>query len=221
MSLPSLPVETTPPIAASIRPPTITAVVIEGDVTILEILGSWLEDAEGISCVGQFQDSGKALAEVIDRKPDIVLVDINLPNLRGVECIRKLKSSLPETQFITLTMYEDSNRIFDALLAGATGYLLKKTPRATLVSTLRDLHAGGSPMTSDIARIVMQLLQTPKYAGHSANELSAQDNEVLALFAQGCLCEEVADQRCVSPPSVSRSIRRIYETLHILARARA
>ena len=195
--------------------------VIEGDVTILEILGSWLRDAEGFSCVGQFQDSEKALAEVIDRKPDVALVDINIPNLRGVECIRKLKSSLPETQFITLTMYEDSNRIFDALLAGATGYLLKRTPRATLVSTLRDLHAGGSPMTSNIARKVMQLLQTPRYARHFADELSQQDNEVLALFAQGYLCEEIADQRRISPPTVSRSIRRVYETLHILARAPA
>ena len=195
--------------------------VIEGDVTISEILGSWLRDAEGFSCVGQFQDSGKALAEVIDRKPDVALVDINIPNLRGVECIRKLKSSLPETQFITLTMYEDSNRIFDALLAGATGYLLKRTPRATLVSTLRDLHAGGSPMTSNIARKVMQLLQTPRYARHFADELSQQDNEVLALFAQGYLCEEIADQRRISPPTVSRSIRRVYETLHILARAPA
>ncbi len=195
--------------------------VIEGDVTILEILGSWLRDAEGFSCVGQFRDSGKALAEVIDRKPDVALVDINIPNLRGVECIRKLKSSLPETQFIALTMYEDSTRIFDALLAGATGYLLKRTPRATLVSTLRDLHAGGSPMTSNIARKVMQLLQTPRYARHFADELSQQDNEVLALFAQGYLCEEIADQRRISPPTVSRSIRRVYETLHILARAPA
>jgi len=158
---------------------------------------------------------------VIDRKPDVALVDINIPNLRGVECIRKLKSSLPETQFIILTTYEDSTRIFDALLAGATGYLLKRTPRATLVSTLRDLHAGGSPMTSNIARKVMQLLQTPRYARHFEDELSKQDNEVLALFAQGYLCEEIADQRRISPPTVGRSIRRVYETLHILARARA
>lgn len=213
--------ETTPPIAVSIRPSTITTVVIEGDVTILEILGSWLRDAEGFSCIGQFQDSGKALAEVIDRKPDVVLVDINMPNLRGVECIRKLKSSLPETQFITLTMYEDSNRIFDALLAGATGYLLKRTPRATLVSTLRDLHAGGSPMTSNIARKVMQLLQTPRCARNFEDELSKEDSEVLALFAQGYLCEEIADQRGISPPAVSRSIRRVYETLHIFAQAPA
>jgi DNA-binding NarL/FixJ family response regulator len=214
-------VETTPPTAASIRPSTITAVLIEGDVTILEILESWLRDSEGFSCVGQFQDSGKALAEVIDRKPDVVLVDINIPNLGGIECIRTLKSSLPETQFITLTMYEDSTRIFDALLAGATGYLLKRTPRATLVSTLRDLHAGGSPMTSNIARKVMQLLQTPRYARHSEVELSKQENEVLALFAQGYLCEEIADQLRISPPTVSRSIRRVYERLHILARAPA
>ena len=186
---------------------------------MLEILGSWLRDAEGFSCVGQFQNSGKALVEVIARKPDVVLVDINIPNLGGVECIRKLKSSLPETQFIALTTYEDSNRIFDALLAGATGYLLKQTPRATLISTLRDLHAGGSPMTSNIARKVMQLLQTPRYPRHSNDELSKQDNEVLALCAQGYLCEEIADQLRISPPTVSRSIRRGYETLHILALA--
>lgn len=195
--------------------------MIEGDVTILEILGSWLDDTEGFSCVGRFRDTGKALDEVIDRKPDVALVDINLPNLRGVECIRKLKPFLPETQFITLTMYEDSNRIFDALLAGASGYLLKRTPRATLFSTLRDVHAGGSPMTSNIARKVVQLLQTPTRARQPVDELSKQENEVLALFAQGYLCEEIADQLRLSPPTVSRSIRRVYEMLHIRARALA
>lgn len=213
--------ETKPSISASVRPSTITTVVIEGDAVILDILGSWLEDAEGFSCVGQFHDSGKAFAEVIDRKPDLALIDINLPNLGGVECIRKLKLSWPETQFITLTVYEDSDRVFDALLAGAVGYLLKTTPRAMLISTLREVHAGGSPMTSNIARKVVQSLQEPQHSRTPEVQLSKQENEVLELLAQGCLGHEIADQLRISTATVSRSIRRVYEKLQSRARLSA
>jgi len=198
------------------RPSSISTVVIEGDVIISEILGSWLQDAEGFSCVGRYHDPGKACAEVIDLKPDVALVDINLPNLRGVECIRTLKRSLPETQFVTLTMYEDSNRIFDTLLAGATGYLLKTTPRAMLVSTLREVHAGGFPMTSNIARKVVRWLQ-PKNLRNPEDQLSNQENEVLALLARGFLCQEIAVQLRISTSTVSRSLGRVYDKLHTRA----
>jgi DNA-binding NarL/FixJ family response regulator len=154
---------------------------------------------------------------VIDRRPDVVLVDLNFPNLRSADCIRKLKLSLPETQFIALTLYEDSNRIFDALLAGATGYLLKTTPRAMLISTLREVHAGGSAMTSDIARKVVQSLQQPNHSRNPEDQLSKQENEVLALLVQGYLCQEITGQLHITTSAVSRSIRRIYEKLRTRA----
>jgi DNA-binding NarL/FixJ family response regulator len=214
-------VETNPSTSATACPSTIGTVVIEGDLTMSGILGSWLQDAGGFSCVGQFHDVEKACAEVIARKPNVVLVDINLPNLHGVECIRKLKPSLPDTQFIALTTYEDSDRIFDALLAGATGYLLKRTPRAMLVSTLREVHAGGSPMTSNIARKVVQLLHKSRHSRNPEDQLSKQENEVLALLARGYLCEEIADQLHISTSTVGRRIRRVYEELRAPARPSA
>jgi DNA-binding NarL/FixJ family response regulator len=202
-----------------VLPSTISAVVIEEDVPILEILGSWLKDAEGFSCVGQFHDPETASAEILKRKPDVALVDINLPDFSGVECIRKLKPLLPATQFITLTLYEDSNRIFDALAAGATGYLLKRTPRAALISAVRDVHAGGSPMTSNIARKVAQSLKQSQSSRAAQEELSKRENEVITLLAQGYLGQEIADLLGINIPTVSLSVRRVYEKLHARSRS--
>ena len=144
----------------------------------------------------------------------MALVDINLPG-SGVECIRRLKPRLPATQFITLTTYEDSNRIFDALVAGATGYLLKRTPRAALLAALREVHAGGSPMTSNIARKAAQSLQKTTQAQKPEHALSKQENEVLTLLTQGYLVREIADLLHVSVATVSLCIRRVYEMLHL------
>jgi DNA-binding NarL/FixJ family response regulator len=208
-----------PSTAAAVLSSTISAVVIEEDVPILEILGSWLKDAEGFSCVGQFHDPQTAFTEILRRKPDVALVDINLPDLGGIECIRKLKPLLPATQFITLTLYEDSNRIFEALVAGATGYLLKRTPRAALISALRDVHAGGSPMTSNIARKVAQSLKQSQPPRASQAALSKREDEVLTLLAQGYLGQEIADLLGIDMPTVSLSIRRVYEKLHAPSRS--
>jgi DNA-binding NarL/FixJ family response regulator len=207
-------VATTPSNSATVRDSMINTVVIEGDVLISELLGSWLKDEEGLSCVGQFHDAENVCAEMTERRPDVALVDINFPSLGGADCIRKLKMSSPETQLIALTVYEDSDRIFDALQAGATGYLLKTTPRATLVDTVREVHAGGSPMTSNIARKVVQSFRRPKHAGTPDVQLSVQENEILALLAQGYFSREIAALLGIDPSTVSRSIRRVYEKLH-------
>ena len=137
---------------------SISVIIVEDDASIREILKSWIQEADGFSCVGVFPDVESALAPVPSLKPDVAIVDINLPGLSGIDCVGRLKPLLPGTQFVMLTVYDDSTHVFDALSAGATGYLLKCTPREELIAALREVHAGGSPMSSNIARKVVQKL---------------------------------------------------------------
>jgi len=195
--------------------------VVEDDTSVRDILTTWLQEAEGFSCTGVFPDTESAMPVIAEQKPDVVLVDINLPGLSGIECVRQLKTCTPATQFVMLTVYADSNHIFDALSAGATGYLVKSTSREALMSALREVHAGGSPMSSNIARKVVQLLTQPQPALKPAAELSKRENDVLALLAQGYLYKEIADTLGIGMQTVNTYIRRIYEKLHVHSRAQA
>ena len=195
--------------------------VVEDDAYVREILTTWLQNAEGFVCVGVFPDVESALLQIVQRKPDVVLVDINLSGLSGIECVRRLKPIVPKTQFVMLTVYEDSNHIFDALSAGATGYLVKTPSREALISALREVHAGGSPMSGNVARKVVQSLQTPKPKIYPANGLSKRETEVLALLAQGFLYKEIADTLGIGCETVNTYIRRIYEKLDVHSRAQA
>lgn len=206
---------------APVKSTAITTVVIEDDVSVREILTTWLREADGIVCAGVFPDVESALPQIAQCKPDVALVDINLPGLSGIECVRKLKPLVPNTQFVMLTVYDDSNHIFDALSAGATGYLLKYTPREELLAALREVHAGGSPMSSNIARKVVQSLHQPKPTIRPADGLSKRENEVLTLLAQGYLYKEIADTLGIGLETVNTYIRRIYEKLHVHSRAQA
>ena len=163
-----------------------------------------------------------ALATLPAAKPEVVLMDINLPGLNGIECVRQLKPLLPDTQFLMLTVYEDADHIFNALMVGATGYLLKQTPRNELLAALKQVHAGGSPMTSNIARKVVQSFQRHSQAADAADvELSPREAEVLELLARGYLYKEIAEALAISLPTVNTYIRRIYEKLHVRSRAQA
>ncbi len=195
--------------------------VVEDDASVRDILTTWLQQAEGFTCLGVFPDVESALSPITQRKPDVVLVDINLPGRSGVECVRQLKPRVPQTQFVMLTVYEDSTHIFDALSAGATGYLVKCTSREALIAALREVHAGGSPMSGNIARKVVQSLQGPKPTIRPAVELSKRENEVLALLAQGYLYKEIADTLGIAHETVNTYVRRIYEKLHVHSRAQA
>jgi DNA-binding NarL/FixJ family response regulator len=199
----------------------ISAVIIEDDTSIREILKSWIQQVEGFSCAGVFPDVESALTPVPQMKPNVAIVDINLPGLSGIECVRKLKPVLPETQFVMLTVYDDSTHVFDALSAGATGYLLKCTPREELIAALREVNAGGSPMSSNIARKVVQSLHQPKPKIKPSDELSKRENEVLVLLAQGYLYKEIADALGIGRETVNTYIRRIYEKLHVHSRSQA
>jgi DNA-binding NarL/FixJ family response regulator len=206
-----------PPFSAA----TISVVVVEDDSSIRSILKTWLEEADGFACVGVFPDVESALPRIPQVKPDVAIVDINLPGLSGIECVRQLKPLIPATQFVMLTVYEDSNHIFDALSAGATGYLVKTTSRESLFAALREVHGGGSPMSGNIARKVVQHLQQPKPKTTQSDELSKRENEVLALLAQGYLYKEIADALGIRLDTVNTYIRRIYEKLHVHSRAQA
>ncbi len=203
------------------RRPTVTVTVVEDDASIRELLATWIQETEGFACVGRFPDAESAIARMVECRPNVALVDINLPGLSGVECVRTLKPRLPDTQFVMLTVYDDSTHIFDALAAGATGYLLKRTSREALIAALREVHSGGSPMSSNIARKVVQSLQQAKPKPPAAGQLSKREGEVLALLAQGYLYKEIADSMGVSVPTVNSFIRRIYEKLHVNSRGQA
>ena len=194
---------------------------MEDDAPAREILADWIRRAEGFKCVGQHGSVEQALENLPPEKPSVVLMDINLPGLSGIEGVRRLKPLLPGTQFMMLTVYEDVDHVFDALAAGATGYLLKQTPRGELLASIKEVHAGGSPMTSNIARRVVQAFHREDPAAPESAKLSQREREVLELLARGYLYKEIMDALGVSRGTVNTYIRRIYEKLHVRSRSQA
>ena len=195
--------------------------IIEDDGPIREILADWINRTPDYCCVGQFDSAESALAGLRKLNPGIVLADINLPGLSGIEAVRALKQQLPATHFLMLTVYEDADHIFDALAAGAVGYLLKRTPLDELLAALKEVQAGGSPMSSNIARKVVQSFLRPAPAGCSDAKLSPRESEVLDKLAGGFLYKEIADAMGLSLPTVNTYVRRIYEKLHVHSRSQA
>jgi len=195
--------------------------IVEDDAPAREALADWIRHAPGFRYLSQHGSGESALAKLPAEKPGVVLMDINLPGMSGIECVRQLKPQLPDTQFVMLTVYEDTDHIFDALAAGASGYLLKQTPRDELLTALKEVHAGGSPMTSNIARKVVQsFLRAAPQVDESVN-LSPREREVLELLACGYLYKEIADNLGITVATVVTYIRRIYEKLHVRSRAQA
>jgi len=182
------------------------------------------ESAPGFVCLGAHA-TGELLFQALPRGlPDIILMDINLPGLNGIECVSLLKAQYPIVQVIMLTVFEDSDRIFGALRAGASGYLLKRILPAELLQAVRFVQSGGAAMTSVIARRITEEFMRPTLAGQSPGEyeiLSTRENEVLKKLAQGALVKEIADQLGVSFGTVRTYIRRIYEKLHVRSRSQA
>src|SRR5580698_3945089 len=201
---------------------SISVAIVEDDVPAREILAGWIRNAEGFRCAGEFDDAETALAKLPHEKPSVVLFDINLPGMNGIECVRRLKPRLPDTQFLMVTVYEDANHIFNALSAGASGYLLKQMRRSELLDALKDVHAGGSPMSSQIARKVVQSFRRNETENNGETvELSPREREVLELLARGYLYKEIAEMLKISVQTVNTYIRRVYEKLHVRSRAQA
>ena len=201
----------------------ITVSIIEDDSELRRILTGWLSQADGYRCLSQYSNAESALTHLPKEKPDVVLADINLSGMSGIECVRQLKPLMPGTQFLMLTVYEDADHIFDALTAGACGYLLKQTPHDELLAALKGVHAGGSPMTGSIARKLVLSFQTtmPQRQSRESVDLTPREREVLELLARGYLYKEIADALQISIPTVNTHIRRIYDKLHVQSRGRA
>jgi len=197
----------------------VAVAIIEDDAQTRKILAGWISRAPGFRLAGEWGDAETAVATLPERKADVVLVDINLPGMSGVEAVGKLKPILPQTQFVMLTVYEDADHIYNALAAGATGYLLKQTPRQELLSALEDVHGGGSPMTSNIARKVVQSFRRSTPAPGA--ELSPREQEVLDFLARGYLYKEISERLNITVPTVNTYVRRMYEKLHVRSRAQA
>jgi len=204
----------------------ISVSIVEDNDKLRGTLAKVIGRAEGFRFVSDYGSAEDALADLPKVKPDVVLMDINLPGINGVECVRKLKFLLPQTQVMMLTVYEDTENIFNALAAGANGYMLKRTPTKELLEAIREVHRGGSPMTTHIARLVVQSLQKPVAApapssGGELSELSEREQQVLDLLAQGLIYKEIAEKLNIGYETVHTYIRRIYEKLQVRTRTEA
>jgi len=200
----------------------ITIGLVEDDARARKMFADWINRAPEFQVICDFGSAESALTGMVQAAPEIILMDINLPGMKGVECVRQLKPLLPRTQFVILTVYEDDDHIYNALQAGATGYLLKEASRPELIAALQDVHRGGSPMASNIARKVVQSFQMKLPKDTSATEtLSDREREVLAMLARGFLYKEIAEALKIAPTTVNCYIRRIYEKLHVRSRSQA
>lgn len=199
----------------------ISVSIVEDNEQLRVTVARVIERAEGFRCLSHYGSAEEALKGLPNDRPDVVLMDINLPGMNGVECVRQLKQVLPKTQVMMLTVYEDTENIFNALAAGASGYMLKRTPRAELLAAIKEVYRGGSPMTAHIARKVVQSFQQTSASAPPAEGLSPREQEVLDFLSQGFLYKEIADKLGISYETVHTYIRRIYEKLQVRTRTEA
>ena len=200
---------------------SIAVSIVEDNSQVRSSLAKLIDGSPGYRCLSKHGSAEEALKEIPALHPQVVLMDINLPGINGVECARQLKPQMPGTQIIMLTVYQNTEHIFNALAAGATGYMLKQTPPAELLAAIKDVHAGGSPMSSHIARKIVQSFQPTPAASAEAASLSPREAEVLGLLAKGFLYKEIAEQMKVTYATVHTHIRHIYEKLHVRSRTEA
>jgi len=199
----------------------ITVAIVEDDPRIRRSLATMLGAANDIECRGQFASAEDALKKIPALKPRVVFMDINLPGMSGVECVRGLAATEPKPQIVRLTSYDDSEAIFSSLSAGACGYLLKPIRTAQLLAAVRDVYAGGSPMAGQIARRVVEAFNKPAAASSATDSLAPREQEILQLLSEGYLYKEITDRLGISYSSVRTHIERSYDKLHVQSRAQA
>jgi DNA-binding NarL/FixJ family response regulator len=201
--------------------PPLRISIVEDDEEIRDHMALIISKAGGFSVVTQHHQGEEAIEPILQARPDVVLMDINLPGMSGIECTRLLKQKLPALQILMLTIYEDTDRIFESLKAGASGYLLKRITAAKLLEAIREVHAGGSPMSSLIARKVVQYFNPSKGRFQELEQLSTREREVLDQLARGRLYKEIADALDVSIDTVRKHLQSIYQKLHVHTRTEA
>lgn len=200
----------------------IAIALVEDHARTREYLAALINGTPGLRCTDQYPSGERALVGIPSRPPDVALVDIHLPGIDGVECTSRLKSLLPGLRVVMLTAYEQSDLIFNSLRAGAAGYLLKNLPPEELIEALQQVHAGGAPMSMQVARKVVEHFHrqgTPRPSGMS--QLTDRENDILALLAQGLLYKEIGQRLGISLSTVRTHVTRIYEKLHVQTRTEA
>ena len=195
--------------------------IVEDQRDMRESLVEWLGNAPGLRCVGSHASAEEALRDIPLENPDVVLMDINLTGMNGIQCVSRLKERLPKTQVLMLTTYEEGDMIFDSLRAGANGYLLKNMPRAELVSAVEQVHAGGAPMSLQIARKVINHFHRPKKSSSELEQLTARELEILKQLAKGYMYKEIAENLSISMSTVRTHVSAVYEKLHVQSRTEA
>jgi len=195
--------------------------IVEDQPDMRESLVEWLGNAPGLRCVGAHANAEEALRDIPGENPDVVLMDINLTGMNGIQCVSRLKERLPKAQVLMLTTYEEGDMIFDSLRAGANGYILKNMPREELVSAVEQVHAGGAPMSLQIARKVINHFHRPKKSASELEQLTARELEILKQLAKGYMYKEIAENLSISMSTVRTHVSAVYEKLHVQSRTEA
>ena len=198
-----------------------TVALVEDDARLRKQLVQILEDIDDIECVIVCASAEEALEKIPSKNPDVVLMDIKLPRMSGIQCVAELKRILPEVQVIMVTVYEDSERIFKALKAGASGYLVKSGPPEQLIAAIRDVFAGGAPMSGHIARKVVQHFHLMGPAPSEADNLSPREQQVLDLLAMGFIYKEIGGKLDIGTETVRTYVKNICQKMHVRGRVEA
>lgn len=195
--------------------------LVEDNAGIRQSLAEMLRLSTGFLLGNACASAEEALRAIPNNPPDVVLMDINLPRMSGIQCVRELKVCLPHTQFLMVTVEDDSARVFEAIQAGATGYLVKNVPPEQILAAVEEVHRGGAPMSSQIARLVVQAFQARQTAEAESATLTPREREIVGLLARGYRTKEVAAELGITVLTVQTHVRNIYEKLHVRSRAEA
>ncbi|HEX3798588.1 MAG TPA: response regulator transcription factor [Verrucomicrobiae bacterium] len=199
----------------------ISVSIVDDEKELRQSIATFVNGAPGFRCISSYSTAEAALKGLPADKPEVVLMDINLGGMNGIECVEKLTAEVPTMQILMLTVYEDTDQIYKALTAGASGYLLKRSSPTKLLQAIREVHAGGSPMSSSIARKVVASFQKAKRSDEKQTHLSPREEMVLDCLAKGLTYKQIADQLGISIDTIRTYIRRIYEKLHVQSRTEA
>ena len=200
---------------------TITVAIVEDNAVMRKTFCDWINAAAGVRCVFACATAEEALAEIPRHDPDVVLMDVNLPGESGIACTAQLKEKLPDVQVIILTVYRNHEVIIQALQAGACGYLLKRSSPEELLKAINEVCSGGAPMTSEIARMLVEAFQKKPAAVAPGDELTERESEILGLLSEGLSNKEIANHVNISYDTVRSHLRHIYEKLHVNGRTQA
>ncbi len=199
----------------------IPVAIVEDNAALRTSLEQLIDSAQSLVCVGVFADAEALLGQLQSCKPEVVLMDIGLPGMSGVAAVPRVKETLPTAEVLMLTVYDDDKRIFEAVCAGASGYLLKKTPPEQILQAILDIRRGGAPMTPKVARRVLEMFRGTSPTSQLSRQLSRREEEVLKALVEGLSYKMIADQLYISIDTVRSHIKHIYEKLHVNSKAQA